>query len=280
MQKIKYAYAITLAFLSFTNAIPVGAKPELPRVTAPSRDVTTPNQSDPNKKPRFTLPPFPPSGTPVGRRRGAAGRSGVGNCALNPPLTALAPATQKSLSNGKATYVWGKTTAEYPTFWFYLPGGSSLRSVEFVLQDQQDNDVYRTQVNIPEQPGIVSFRLPSTASPLQLNQNYRWFLKTEIAVDCQQQNSSAIKDSVEGWIQRVNLEPQFTTQLAAATPKQQIALYAQQGFWYDALTTLAELRRHDPTDASLKADWHELLQSTSLGELASKSLIQCCTPAN
>ena len=227
-------------------------------------------------KPRYTPPPFPTSGTPVGRARGAAGRGG--NCSLNLPLTALAPAVEKTVGAGKATYVWGQTIAEYPTFWFYLPAASpSLRAVEFVLQDNRDNDIYRSAVALPAKPGIIGVRLPTTKPPLNLNQNYRWFLKTEMAVSCNRQNPIVFKDSVEGWVQRVSPTAAIARQIKTATPQQRVDLYAQQGLWYDAIATLAEQRLLQPENTALKANWNGLLQSANLSDITPQPLLSCCS---
>lgn len=258
--------AIILVLLGCTSyAMPVGAYPEA---------IATVNNQD--SKLRLADPPLPPSGTPVGRRRGAAGR---GNCTINLPLTALVPQMEKSVGAVKATLVWGTTIASHPTFWFYLPdSNSSLQLVEFVLQDEQNNDIYRTPVSLPQKPGVVSVQLPSTLKPLNINQNYHWFLKTTVATSCDRQQPVIANDNVEGWVQRVSPTPTLTSQLKSAPPGQQIRLYAQNGLWYDALTSLAQLRRTNPQDGTLKADWQELLQSVGLGEIADQSLVQCCTP--
>lgn len=265
MFKIRDIYAITLALLSCTSyAMPVGAGA-----------IALSNNQD--SQLRLADPPLPPSGTPIGRRRGAAGR---GSCTINLPLTALVPAIEKRVGALKATYVWGITIATHPTFWFYVPDSStSLQRVEFVLQDEQDNDVWRTSVSLPQKPGVISVRLPSSLKALQINQNYHWFFKTEIAASCNRQQPVIAKDLVEGWVQRVSPTPTLASQLKTAPPNQQIALYAQNGLWYDALTSLAELRRINPQDGTLNADWQELLQSVGLGDIASKSLVECCTPA-
>ncbi len=265
MQKITRAYAITLAFVSsISYAIPVLAQP-----------AATVSKIPDNLGSHFVQQPeFPDSGTPVGRRRGAAGR---GNCTVDQPLTALVPAINKTLDEGqgKATYVWAKTVAERPTFSYYLPySPKSLRSIEFVLQKGED-DVYRAPVALPQRPGIVSVSLPSTAKPLEIGEKYHWFLK--ISMNCDSQQLSDGKDYVEGWVQRVELNPNLARQLEAATPQQRAALYAANGIWHEALTTLAALRLVNAEDATLKDDWTELLQSTGLADIASKPIVPCCT---
>nr|WP_242067618.1 DUF928 domain-containing protein [Leptolyngbya sp. FACHB-711] len=45
-----------------------------------------------------------------------------GECpATQLPLIALAPSTQDTSQTPTAIYVGGVTTAEHPTFWFYVP---------------------------------------------------------------------------------------------------------------------------------------------------------------
>jgi hypothetical protein len=267
MQKIKPTYAITMALISLTSyTMPATAQ----------SDVAS-NNRDRLRVHFVQQPQLPDNGAPTGRRKGAAGR---GNCATEPRLTALVPAIEKNLTEngGKATYVWGKTSVEYPTFWFYVPySPTSLRSVQFVLQDGED-DVYRTPVTLPKTPGIVSLRLPSTVKPLEVGKMYHWFFKVNI--DCAPQQLSHAKDYVEGWVQRVELNPIVTRQLETATPQQRIAIYAENGIWHEALTMLADLRLVEPQAATLKDDWTKLLQSAGLSDIASKPIVQCCNLKN
>jgi hypothetical protein len=260
MQKITNISAIITTLFSLTSyAMPVLASHSLV------------NHS--NLRVQFQQPQLPDNGTPTGRRKGAAGR---GNCADEQRLTALVPTFEKNLpeGRGKVTYVWGQSIAEYPTFWFYVPyAAKSLRSVEFVLQDGED-DVYRSPITLPRTPGIVSFRLTSSAKPLEVGKMYHWFLK--VNVNCESQQLSDIKDYVEGWVQRVKINPSLNSQLKTATPQQRIAIYAANGIWYEALSAIADSEQ----DATLRDDWAELLQSAGLSDISSKPFVQCCNLEN
>lgn len=227
---------------------------------------------------RFIPPPLPDRGTTSGRQRGGASR---GDCpSVAKPLTALVPATQETLSNrqGKAPAltswesVFGLTTAASPTLWFYIPYAlTSKTPIEFVLQDEQGNNIYKTSFTTDQgQPGIVSFSLPSTATALKVGKMYHWYL----IIDCAPDNPPA----VEGWIKRVAINSTLTRRLQTATPQQRVALYATNGIWYDALTTLAELRGANPEDATLLNDWVSLLHSVGLDALMNEPLTQCCAP--
>lgn len=263
MQKIKPTYAIALALVSLTSyTMPAKAQSDV-AVNNPDRLETY-----------FVQPQLPDNGAPTGRRKGAAGR---GNCTLEQPLTALVPAIEKLTEDGaKATYIWGKTIAEYPTFWFYVPySATSLRSVEFVLQEGEE-DVYRTPVTLPKTPGIVSLRLPSTKKPLEVGKMYNWFFKVNL--DCAPRQAAYSQDSVEGWVQRIELNSSLTKQLETATPQQRIAIYAANGIWYEALSAIASLRKLEtPT---FKDYWTELLHSAGLSDIASKPIVQCCNFEN
>ncbi|RDH47676.1 hypothetical protein CBF18_21710, partial [Mastigocladus laminosus WC112] len=57
---------------------------------------------------------------------------------------------------------------------------------------------------------------------------------------------------VNGKVERVPLAPALKSQLAAATPRERIALYAENGLWFDTLTHLTELYRTHPKDEALK----------------------------
>lgn len=267
MHKITNTSAITLALVSLTS---------YPMPLLASHTPVSSNLSNLGVH-SVQQPQLPDNGTPTGRREGAAGR---GNCATESRLTALVPAFEKTLasSEGKATYVWGKTISEYPTFWFYVPYSStSLRSVEFVLQDGED-DVYRSPITLPETPGIVSFRLPSTEKPLEVGKMYHWFFKVNVNCDPKQlANTRDSQDYVEGWVQRVKLNSRATRQLETATPQQRIAIYAANGIWHEALSAIADLRLLEPQAATLKDNWTEMLQFAGLSDIASKPIVKCCT---
>jgi hypothetical protein len=221
----------------------------------------------------FTPPPPPPDRDAPGSRGGGAGR-GCG------AIMALVPEYQQTLPQGGAiTKVWGTTIAERPTFWFDVPyEKGAIASLEFVLQDNSHpaKDIIRTTLTPPETPGIINFRLPETVPPLATGKLYQWFFK--IRLQCGSSQSMARqKEELYGWVQRISPSATLINQLKQATPQQQAILYAQSGIWYDALTTLGELRLTNSQNAPLTKNWNQLLQIVGLEKLATKPLIQCCT---
>ncbi len=261
-QHITLAFAIALALVSNTCCFT--------RIQAqPAKSVVSTL--------RFTPPPPPDRSAPTGRSQGGASR---GECPeVSKPLTVLVPATQKTLGEKHGSHsastawesVWGLTVAESPTLWFYVPYSLTAKlPIEFVLQDDKDNYVYKTTFTASQtQPGIVKLRLPSTVAPLEIGKMYHWYF----IIDC----DPDAPPLVEGWVQRIAPPPTLTSQLQKATPRERIALYAANGIWHDALTSLAELRSANPQDATLTADWVSLLESVGLDAIAREPMSQCCT---
>ncbi len=204
----------------------------------------------------------PPSTGQPGRRSDAGSR-GCGadeSAAASKPLLALVP-VQKTVQTASSTVVFGKTAAAYPTFWFYVPQRSSL-TVTFVLQDQDGKSLYQADVAVPKTAGILSLTLPATVTSLEIGKRYHWFFK----LYCR---SISPPDSfVDGWIQREALTSDLTQKLKTATLSQQVRLYAANGFWFDALTTAAELRRTNAGDGA----WAELLKAIGLETVAAEAI--------
>ncbi|MBD1881823.1 DUF928 domain-containing protein [Coleofasciculus sp. FACHB-T130] len=228
----------------------------------------------------FKAPPPPADrSAPAGRQRGGASRGTCPAAIGEEPLTALVPATQTSLNEGQSgnsplkTFesVWALTAAEAPTFWYYIPYALTPDlPVEFILQDDQGNNVYQTKfIASQKQPGVVKVRLPATIAPLKVGKMYRWFFM----IDC----DPDAPPLVEGSVQRIAPSATLMSQLQKATPRERVVLYAKQGIWHDALTALAELRSANPNDAALTNDWVSLLNSGGLEAIAQEPVIDCCT---
>ncbi|NET58695.1 MAG: DUF928 domain-containing protein [Symploca sp. SIO2E6] len=196
------------------------------------------------------------------RIKDAATRSLNGSCDNNDkPLTALLPQNQL-----------GITVAEYPTLFVYLPAfGTEALSmpVEFVLEDIDGKEVYKANFPTNGISGIVAFGLPSKAglSPLQVGQDYHW----RFTVICNE-NDRSQDIFVGGVVRRVELESELKERLMVVSPEEQVELYAEAGIWQDAVSTLVQLRRDNPTDLQLAADWEKLLNAVELGDIAQEPI--------
>ena len=212
---------------------------------------------------------FPNVGTP--RRRTAAATRGAtaavpdscGN-STNEQLVALLPSTEPAL-----------TVAEYPAIFVFLPQTSAKKAEFILVEDNKDNNkerevLYETTVTLPSNPGIVSVSLPNnkTLPPVEVGKSYRWYF----SVICNPQDRSD-EPYVEGEIQRVEPSPNLVAELKNVPSRDRAALYAEAGIWYDAVNSIAQLRRSSPNDTAIAADWAELLKSVGLDTISQKPLI-------
>lgn len=229
----------------------------------------------------YTPPPPPDRGAPGNRGEGASRgctATPLGNTNRSASLMALVPEQtvpeQPSDTTSDATsitQVWGLTSTAYPRLWFSVPyAPNQISAIEFVLQNDQDQLVYRTPIAVPATSGVMSVQIPSTASGLEINQSYHWFFKVRVL--CEPDQTPTL-NYVEGWIQRTQLDQALSDRLTQATLQQQAELYAENGIWYDALTTLAQLKLAQPDNEAIAQEWTDLLTSVGLTDVATQPLI-------
>ncbi len=169
-------------------------------------------------------------------------------------LTPLLPSVKVGESNKTK---WGLTVSEHPTFLVYVPK-TSAKAAEFTLESPDGTPIYQTTLNLTDTPGVISFSLPTTEPGLEIGKDYKWV----VALVCQPRGPE--DPFAEGLVRRSQADSALMSQLDKAAPIDRVALYAKYGSWYDALATLATLRRDQPNDPELVSAWKELLQ---LGQL-------------
>ena len=179
----------------------------------------------------------PPQRGVPGRREGGGTRA---ICALS---TALIPEPSSAMA---------RTISPQPVFFFYLPKAVSDEPASFLLTDEEGNKIYEKTFQLStKQGGIVGINLlgePGTP-PLEDNKKYNWSL-----ILCGAERG--------GWIERVALSSVQKSELEKLNnPQQRLNFYAQQGLWFEAIATLADLRASSPTNSLIQNQWIQLLKS-------------------
>ena len=149
----------------------------------------------------------------------------------------------------------GKTVSTHPSFWVYLPyNNKQVDRVEFILQNEAREDVWRSQFEANKNTGYKSFSLPKSAPPLQVGQWYRWYVK----VYCRSNTASA--QYVQSWVKRVPLTSKLYLELQeqCRLPHKILGNY---GIWYDSVDRLIQEYQRQPTNIALEQDWQNLLQA-------------------
>ncbi len=177
------------------------------------------------------------------------------------------------------------TIDAYPTFHWYMSEEIKHPAAQFVLYMVSQTEphieqveIFRTQFQLKDRAGIASLKLPAEAMvpALEVGQIYHWQvnLLCPDAESPDEDNQYIPNVSVAGWMKRVEPSAAFVAQLDIATPTERFDLLAENGLWYDALTQLTTLRRENPKDETLAAEWSELFNSeyVQLPEIASMSV--------
>ncbi len=171
------------------------------------------------------------------------------------------------------------TVSEYPRFFWYVPPATSLDessserplTVQFALIDIESDPpvVYEKKLSVTS-GGIMSHQLsPEEAAPLAENKKYYWLVK----MVCDTEDASA-DPFVDGWVERIPLSAELQGELDNATENDRPSIYAREGIWYEALTSLAGLREKNPEDETILSRWSDFLQSVNLGEFTEEPVIQ------
>lgn len=199
----------------------------------------------------------PPNVTAPGNRQGGTHR-GNGACPAGLSITPLVPVSNIGLTN-----------SESPTFFVYVPQTSA--QIEFtLLTENEDEVVYETAFKA-DKPGIVGVSVPAAdkTKSVEVGKRYVW----SFSMICDQNDRSADL-VVKGWVQRIQPQANLNSNLANPDPIARVNAYAQNGIWYETVTTLAQLRSQTPTDAMLRAEWTKLLQSQGLESIADRPLVK------
>ncbi len=228
------------------------------------------NNISQTRKVSFNPPPVTDNGAPGGRRKGAGSHSlcEVANQEKEiTPLIALMPKISIETETKSKTYVWGKTAFDHPTFWFYVAYPANTY-VEFILQDEAENEIYQTTFILDKIPGIVSLTLPKDKITLETGKSYHWYFN----IMCNREDTT--DDFVEGWVERVELNPVINNQLESVQPLERVSIYAENGLWYDTLTNLDRLRQTESENKAIAAIWTDLLQQVGLEEISQEPVVK------
>ncbi|BBC25483.1 DUF928 domain-containing protein [Pseudanabaena sp. ABRG5-3] len=193
----------------------------------------------------------PKQGTPK-TTTGAATRDG--QTCLNDPsqnkvtTQAILPATN-----------YGLTLSSRPEFLISKAKMTAKRML-FSLKGEDGELVYQTFLPFPSETGIVAIKMPSDAPELVANKTYKWTMVV-ICGKFLRPDSPAI----EGWIQRISKSPALEAKLHSSSPLEKVAVYGENGIWYDMVSDLNRLRRGtSPENQAISKAWEQLLKDQGI----------------
>lgn len=193
---------------------------------------------------------FPPSNRDGAPRTGGGGTRSS-SCVSNEgkKLTALMPNRDNV----------AKTTEDTPTFYWYVPETES-DTAQFVLIDEDGDEVYFNSFNLPKTPSIVTLTLPDETN-LKVGKEYLWYF----SVVCDERDRS--RDVwIQGRLDRTQLSNAVKSRMGQLTPLEQAKVYAEYRIWHETLALIEQLREEQPEQ------WQNLLSSVDLEFLSDETV--------
>ncbi len=215
---------------------------QLGRLTQQSADAQSRSASP--SLPRYVPPKF---SAPTGRMGG--GTRGLDIQMLK--VAALAP-----------DHV-GLTAAPQPSLYWYLSQATSL-PVEFTIGEiRAIEPLFETRLPSPLSAGIQRVPLADYNVRLAPGVKYRWHVS--VIYDLEQRSRDVVASGV---IQLQEAPSALQTRLIGADTSRKPHLYAEAGFWYDAISAISELIDAAPQHIGLRQQRAALLDQVFLSQVA------------
>ena len=163
----------------------------------------------------------------------------------------------------------GRNASASPKLFFYVPESEQKSTLEFVLRNEEDKLMYEAFLST-EGNGIMSVEVPAdvTANLLE-KENYHWYLS--MICDSEQRSRDIV---VEGWMRQEAIDLATQQELDTASSLKKAEVYQEQGFWFNALSALAENPDALQKPSMERQKWSEMLSSVGLKDLASEPFIE------
>lgn len=153
----------------------------------------------------------------------------------------------------------GLTTREQPSLYWYASQPVATR-VEIVAADERaGNALLQLAIASPTSAGVQKLDLARHGVRLQSDVEYLWTVSVDVG---QTQRPSS------GRMRRIALNPELARRLQDTPTSEHVAIYAEQGLWYDAIAAIGELIEQSQNDPGLRMQRASLLEQAGLKEAA------------
>jgi len=157
----------------------------------------------------------------------------------------------------------GLTIQSQPSLYWYISAPSSKRIV-FTLNDEDKGEtVFQTDLKNIREKGIYRLNLADYKLSIAPEKEYEWSV-TMIA-DPNQPSNDIISS---GNIRRIKPLKFLSEKLAKAGNADIPAIYAEEGIWYDAISSLSQLIESNPENRHFRRQRAALLEQIGLYEAA------------
>jgi hypothetical protein len=171
----------------------------------------------------------PPARGAPGGRVGGASRGTVKATMPLPTIELLAP-------DGNA----GQTTSPTPILYFYVSQPITWRIQFTISAPLRPDPVIEVNIPAPHQAGIYAIRTADYHAQLQPGVLYTWSVSVILNPKAPSRDIVASASLL-----RTAPDPTLESALHGAPPSRRAALFAQAGFWYDAVAAAADMEAFD-----------------------------------
>jgi hypothetical protein len=149
---------------------------------------------------------------------------------------------------------YGLTFSERPAFPIFKTK-TSAKQVFLSLESEDGENVYQNFLPLTTEVGFITINFPQDAPNLVINKKYKWTM----AFICGKMLKPD-SPSISGWIQQVPKSQSLSAKLKSASPVDRIAVYGENGIWYDMINELNQLKKQNPSNQTLSSAWDKLIK--------------------
>jgi hypothetical protein len=153
----------------------------------------------------------------------------------------------------------GLTTKEQPSLFWYQSKPAKAKFELTLLQENKAKPLVQVTAEQSMTAGIQRVKLSDHGVKLSPGVEYQWVVA--LITDPDNRSSDLVASGV---IKRIEASPELTKSIAAATPDSLPGIYAANGIWYDALTSLSDRIDADPGNKALQEARADLLRQAGL----------------
>jgi hypothetical protein len=153
----------------------------------------------------------------------------------------------------------GLTTLEQPSLFWFQSKPADAKFELTLLEEAKVKPIVQFMVERSTKAGIQRLKLSDHGVKLTPGVEYQWIVA--LVTDPDNRSSDLVASGV---IKRIEPTADLKEKVAKTTPASQASVYAQEGIWYDALSTLSDQIDAHPEDKTLRESRADLLRQVGL----------------
>ncbi len=153
----------------------------------------------------------------------------------------------------------GLTIQAQPVLYWHLSKPAPCAIELSLVDDSQYEPLWQSRISQPVVAGVQRIRLTDIGLKLDTGKTYKWFVA--MVTDPDHRSKDVIAGGV---IERINPSESLKQKLSRSDPLQRVSIFAEEGIWYDTLTTISDLIDTRPGDSTLENIRMDLLTQVGL----------------